>query len=168
MSADELVRLCPKYDCRNRGRPCFRCQGDAGGFPLYHRKVDRMRRKNSRKEGMSFERRVGKVYEKRIGSKARQMPNSGATWFMPGDVNMDEFLSECKERKLTSRGEKQFTVTREMLDKIDMEAGVGKPGVIVFGFKGDSNVYLITKYDTWLSLIHDLNMLRSGKDGATG
>jgi len=107
---------------------------------------------------MSFQRKVGKLYDQAMAKKSQQVINSGALWFAPGDVNMEEFLVECKERKLTSRGEKQFTITKEMLDKIKKEAGGSKPGVVAFGFKNDDSVYLVADYNIWLELVHLANL----------
>ena len=72
----------------------------------------------------------------------------------------EEFLVECKERKLTSRGEKQFTVTKEMLDKIEKEAGFSRPGVLTFRFKNSDDIFLIADYNVWLGLVQENNQLK--------
>jgi hypothetical protein len=96
--------------------------------------------KNSQKEGMAFQRKVQKTHDKKVGAQSRQCLNSGALWFDPGDIITENDLIECKERKLTARGEKSFTITEEILNKIEEEAGGRRNPVVAFGFKGKEAV----------------------------
>lgn len=153
---------CDKFsECKNNDK-CYRCRS----YSLYRVKPKSRigQAKNSKKEGMAFQRKVGKIYDREFGKKSIQQPNSGALWFAPGDVKMDEFLMECKERKLSAKGEKQFTVTKEMLEKIEAEAGYSRPGVLAFGFKGCNEVYLISNYNTWLDLVQRNNQLKEANE----
>lgn len=111
---------------------------------------------NSKKKGMAFQRKVKTMYNRKM---ARETINSGALWFDPGDISMEEFLIECKERKLTAQGEKYFTIGKDVLNKIDEEAGYSKPGIVVFGFSNDDSVYCIIQYDDLLELIHMIDVL---------
>jgi hypothetical protein len=116
------------------------------------------------KEGMGFEKRVTKRYNKAINKthdSARRRPNSGAIWSMPGDVVTEEgFLFECKERgTVTSRGEKTISIHKEWLDKVSTEA-VGKYWALPFGFKGSDDVYIVKDYNTELDMIQTIEILK--------
>jgi hypothetical protein len=153
---------CERFnECKNNDL-CYRCRS----YSLFRTKPKARvgRVKNSKKEGMSFQRKVGRAYDIKTGKQSIQQPNSGALWFAPGDVITEEFLIECKERKLTARGEKQFTITKEMLDKIDKEAGSSRPGVLAFGFKGTDDIYLVADYNIWLDLVQQNNQLKSANE----
>lgn len=152
------MSTCKKFnECKNNG-VCYRCRS----YSLFRSKSKTRigRSQKSKKEGMAFQRKVGNAYDRMIGKRSVQQPNSGSLWFAPGDVMTEEFLVECKERKLTSRGEKQFTVTKEMLDKIKKEAGFSRPGVLAFGFKNSDDIFLIANYNVWLELVQENNQLK--------
>lgn len=148
---------CERQDCRNyESSTCSRCFNHS----LYRQKPStKLSTKKSHKEGMAFQRKVQKHHDDTLG-KSRQCLNSGALWFDPGDVITERDLIECKERKLTARGKKSFTITQDILTKIEEEAGYSRSGIVAFGFKGDDEVYCIAKYDLWLTLIQENLLLR--------
>jgi hypothetical protein len=153
---------CENFDiCRNNTK-CFRCRG----MSLYkEKKVTGFSKKNSNKEGMEFQRKVVKKYNRKIKLKpqhktARERPNSGAMYFAPGDIAAEEFLIEAKERGIKASGKTQFTITKKILDKIEEEAGLSKPGIVTFGFKNSEEIYSITKFDLLLELYQTIDILR--------
>jgi len=152
---------CDKYcSCRNSGKACSRCRM----YALYRPKRDAKVKSKSKKEGMSFQTKVQQRHMDVTGELGRQTPNSGAIWSDPGDYVTEKDLVECKERKLNARGEKSFTITQTILEKIDEEAGSSKNGIVAFGFKGDDEVYCIAKYDLWLALVQQIKLLQSELD----
>jgi hypothetical protein len=134
------------------------------------RKADGVRKKP--KEGMGFEKRVQKTYNKRLknGSPtassrdtARRRPNSGAIWSMPGDIVTEAELFECKERgSKTSRGEKTITIQKQQLDKIKSESYLANKDIwyYVFGFKECDNIYLVKDFEDELRMIQQINSLK--------
>jgi hypothetical protein len=156
MTPDE----CSHQDCKNRPNACLRCNG----ITLYRAKnKSHLRKKKSDKEGMAFQRQVKARYEKIVGKEATETLNSGALWFQPGDIMTEEFLNECKQRKLNARGEKSFTITKDIISKIEQEAGANRPGIVTFGFKGDDRIYVIADFDLWLELIQTINALKKSQ-----
>jgi hypothetical protein len=150
---------CEREDCRNYKTPaCRRCMN----YSLYRQvsKPGLKKERKSQKEGMSFQRKVQQRHDSAM-SKSRQCLNSGALWFDPGDIITERDLIECKERKLNSRGEKSFTITKEIINKIEEEAGYSRSGIVAFGFKGDDEIYCIAKYDLWLALIQENESLKN-------
>jgi hypothetical protein len=136
------------------------------------RKAEGIRKKP--KEGMGFEKRVQKTYNKRISKKdsssgnprdaARRRPNSGAIWCMPGDIVTEKELLECKERgSTTSKGEKTITIQRQQLEKIKAEAFQAKKDIwyYVFGFKECEDIYLVKDFEDELQMIQQLEMLKN-------
>jgi hypothetical protein len=120
------------------------------------------------KEGMGFEKRVAKKYNKTVNKpidSARRRPNSGAIWSMPGDIVTQEgFLFECKERgSVTGRGEKTISIHKEWLDKVALESISAKRcyWALPFGFKESDDVYIIKDYNTELEMIQQIEMLKS-------
>lgn len=117
--------------------------------------------KKKKKEGMDFEKRVAKKYNKSVGQSAksdtaRRRPNSGAIWSLPGDIVTRDALFEAKERGTrTSTGEKTISIHKEWLEKIAEEArGAGKQyWFLPFGFKDDKSIYLTTDFTIQLQLI---------------
>lgn len=119
------------------------------------------------KEGMGFEKRVAKRYNKKVTqthTSARRRPNSGAIWSMPGDIVTEEgFLFECKERgSVTSRGEKTISIHKDWLDKVTDEAISSKKKywALPFGFKESDEVYIIKDYNTELEMIQTIKILK--------
>jgi hypothetical protein len=144
-------------DCKSASPSnCTRCHMHS----LFRAKPSAKIKQVSDKEGMHFQTKVQQKHKNITGEEGRQTFNSGAIWVDPGDVVFEHDLVECKERKLNARGEKSFTITKDILDKIDKEAGNSKAGIVAFGFKGDDEVYVIGEYDLWLTLIQQVKMLR--------
>jgi hypothetical protein len=89
---------------------------------------------------------------------ARQV-RSGAIWFLPGDVNDNDILIECKERTQESGGQKTFSIKKDVLDKIIEEAKMDRkfPGM-VFRYKGEEDRYGVLPWEELLSLIHQFKV----------
>jgi hypothetical protein len=146
---------CDRFNsCKNSGSACSRCRS----YALYRPKPRLKSR--SKKEGMSFQTRVQQRHKDITGEEGRQTPNSGAIWSHPGDYVTERDLVECKERKLNARGEKSFTITKDILNKIEKEAAGSKRGIVAFGFKGSDDIYCIAKYDLWLEMAQQIDMLQ--------
>ncbi len=128
--------------------------------------------RKKQKEGMSFEKRVQKTYNKSVGVKnqsnmsssmARRRPNSGAIWSMPGDIVTLNELIECKERgSTTSKGEKTITIQKNQLEKIREESFIAKKNIwyYIFGFKNDKDIYLVKDFNDELLMIQQINLLK--------
>lgn len=134
-----------------------------------------------KKEGMGFEKRVAKQWNQKVGSgrakpaaggkpriqvetpEARRQPNSGAMWHSKGDIKLHHALMECKERGTTnSRGEKQITIPKEWLDKMEKEAfQEGREfWYLPFGYKGSEDIYLVKPFNHEMQLINDVREAR--------
>lgn len=128
--------------------------------------------KKKPKEGMDFEKRVQKTYNKRLknassttpkSSGARRRPNSGAIWSMPGDIISEEELFECKERgSTTGRGEKTISIPKSHLDKVKQEAYQANKNTwyYVFGYKESPEIYLVKDFEDELRLIQQIGILK--------
>lgn len=150
--------------CSNKDKDCYRC-GEHNNFPCFKEKgssKSSFSKKNSRKEGMGFQRKVKDAYNQAITAKpkAYETPNSGAIWHMPGDVVTEDDLMECKERgSLSAKGEKQITIKKDWLDKAKEEAFPSKRMLLPFGFKNDDEIYLVTEFDTFLGMVQTIDEL---------
>lgn len=134
-----------------------------------------------KKEGMGFEKRVAKQWNQTVGrsttqksttgftkpriqvEEAKRQPNSGAMWHSKGDIKLSHALMECKERGTTNaRGEKQITIPKEWLDKMEKEAFQEARDFwyLPFGYKGSDDIYLIKPYDHEMQIINDLREAR--------
>ncbi|MNP12121.1 hypothetical protein D3C76_1043410 [compost metagenome] len=93
---------------------------------------------------------------------AKRQAGSGNIWFMPGDVADTVLLAECKERLETnSKGEKQITITKLMLDKITGEAKMlSKYPALPFRIKGDDKTYIINEFGVLCEMVHEIKVLR--------
>lgn len=135
-----------------------------------------------KKEGMGFEKRVAKQWNSNVksGSKqkpaktshprlyvepveAKRQPNSGAMWHSKGDIKLSHALMECKERGTTNaRGEKQITIPKEWLDKMEKEAfqESREYWYLPFGYKGSDDIYLVKPFDHEMQIINELRAAR--------
>lgn len=161
---------CTHKDCVNRNLRCHICVPIGRLYKTKKRKPPKKAKKKNalgktdkyQKEGMEFQDRVAKRYNELMGRGARQQPNSGAFWGMPGDVITEELLQECKERgTVSSRGEKQITIKKEMLEKIKKEANFRRIPVLPFGFKNDDNIYVALEYDLLLEVVQKNKILEA-------
>lgn len=103
---------------------------------------------------------------------ARRQAGSGNIWFMPGDVADTVLLCECKERlQFDSKGEKQITITKAMLDKITAEASSYSKGLypaLPFRIKGDDKTYIINRFEVLCEMVHEIKVLRHENSVVTG
>lgn len=121
-----------------------------------------------KKEGMDFEKRVTKKYNKKltpsgIKDSASRRPGSGSIWSMPGDIVTDKELFECKERgSTTSTGEKTISIPKAHLDKVKLETHYAGKDVwyYIFSYKGTEDIYLVKDYNDELAMIEQINMLK--------
>lgn len=136
-----------------------------------------------KKEGMGFEKRVAKAWNTNVKSgpsksksqpvskpriqvdsgEARRQPNSGAMWHSKGDIKLAHALMECKERGSTnSKGEKQITIPKEWLDKMELEAfqEARDYWYLPFAFKGTDDIYLVKPFNHEMQIINDLRQAR--------
>lgn len=84
--------------------------------------------------------RQEKKVAKELGGK--QVSNSGAARFVAGDVELDEWLIECKT---VTKEQKSFSVKREWLDKNKEEAFSRNKrfSALAFNFGDDINYYIV-------------------------
>lgn len=88
--------------------------------------------------------------------EAKRTIRSGALWFQPGDVIDEKLLLECKERgTVTAKGEKTFSILKNVLDKVIEEAKSSHrfPG-LVFRYKDDSESYVVQPFNDLIHLVH--------------
>lgn len=133
-----------------------------------------------KKEGMAFEKRVAKAWNSTVGSaqrngsnpskprlgrelEAKRQANSGATWLAKGDIKLKHALMECKERgTLNAKGEKQITLMKDWLDKMEVEAfkEARDYWYLPFGFKDSEDIYLVKPYDHEMQMINEIRSMR--------
>lgn len=160
--------------CENNSK-CYLCDGQRlyrePKWIIRKKKQEEKKRlsiKKKKKEGMSFEKKVKKRYNKAITQNvnkenAKRRPNSGAIWSMPGDIVTEEELIECKERgTTTSKGEKVITIPKEHLEKIKNEAYFAGKDVwyYIYQYKGDNNIYLVKDFNDELKMIQQIKSLK--------
>ncbi|HLO11159.1 MAG TPA: hypothetical protein VK190_02760 [Pseudoneobacillus sp.] len=126
-------------------------------------------RRKKPKEGMAFEKRIVKAYNKSSSKRdsgfdaARRRPNSGAIWSLPGDIVTEDALFEAKERGTrTSSGEKTISIHREWLEKIreeTIEKTSKQYWFLPFSFKNDKGIYVATDFELQLQIINTLHDL---------
>lgn len=146
---------------------CHLCDGERLYTPPKVRKPLRASKKK-KKEGVDFEKRVVKAYNKTVSKESRvdhsavRSPNSGSIWSLPGDIITKEALLEAKERgTVTSRGEKTISIQKKWLQKIEYETyqKTNKSyWFLPFRYKGDDKIYVVTDFNIilqLLSLIYD-------------
>lgn len=156
-------------ECQNNSL-CHLCDGERLYKPPKQYK-NSLNRKKKPKEGMAFEKRVVKAYNKSSGKRdskfdtARRRPNSGAIWSLPGDIVTKDALFEAKERGTrTSSGEKTISIHKEWLEKIRDEANEASKRYwfLPFAFKDDKAIYVATDFEMQLLIIdtvHDLEKI---------
>lgn len=145
---------CEYYNyCLNNDK-CYRC---ANCSLLKVKKREKKLRQISPKKSSTpwrrIEHKVAEVLSK-YDESAKLQPGSGNRWFAPGDVISENFIVECKSHVVSSKGEKQHTITREQLKKLEDEAAMtGRIPVYAFQFKGDSKVYLVLEMSVFEELL---------------
>lgn len=96
--------------------------------------------------------------------QARRQLGSGNIWFMPGDVADTVVLAECKERStINSKGEKNITIPKTMLEKIEKEAKTYNTfPALVFRYKGDESgkTYFVQDFEVLCEMVHEIKFLR--------
>lgn len=153
-------------DCINIGEKCHLCSVKG-----LHYKPPKEVKKGLNKSAPKITKRGGSVFEYNnnkannsllSGVTSRQTPNSGA-----GQIKGDEQISgiinimeELKEQnKLTSRGEKTFTIQKEWLEKLKREAIAENKEFwyLKFIFSGtDKDVYCILDSDMVMSMVYTM------------
>lgn len=93
--------------------------------------------------------------------EARRQARSGGIWFLPGDVEDDVLIPECKEREeYTARGEKSFSIKKDWIDKVYEEAKLtSKFPAVIFRFKNDDRAYYIHDFDVLRDMVHSIKVL---------
>lgn len=159
--------------CENNAK-CYLCDGKRLYEEPKWMKLSKRRKENKlnkvpkkKKEGMDFEKRAAKRYNKSVAkiqsTKANRTLNSGAIWSMPGDIVTKNELIECKERgSTTSRGEKTITIQKQQLDKIKEEAFLAKKNIwyYLFAFKGSNDIYVTKDFEDELAMIEQIELLK--------
>jgi hypothetical protein len=121
------------------------------------------------KQGMDFENRGAKKYNQAVKAAkdvARRQIASGALSHALGDVITEEqltaSLAEYKERgSLSARGEKQITIKRDWLEKLEYEARQMNRDYyfLPFTFKGSDKDYVAMDFEILLSYIQTIQTL---------
>lgn len=95
---------------------------------------------------MSSTRQISDKQERLVADrlKLKTVSGSGSSPFEKGDVKGEKVLIECKTKMKES---KSFTIQREWLDKLKIQArGMGKPTyALAFSFGDDENYYILTE-----------------------
>ncbi|GAK41950.1 hypothetical protein TCA2_4442 [Paenibacillus sp. TCA20] len=158
-------------ECENVDKSCRRCFN----YNMFRPKKEvrrlgqRSGAKKSDKEGMAFEERGTKKYNQAIRQAkdvARRQFASGALYHSLGDMITEEdltaALAEFKERgTLSKSGEKQITIKKEWLDKLEEEARLMNRDFyfLPFTFKGQNTDYVVMTYDRMLAYIQTIQIL---------
>lgn len=158
-------------ECGNENKACFKCFNYNKYKPL--KEVSYLKAKShtkkEKKEGMDFENRGTRLYNKTVKQAkdvaSRQLA-SGALHFALGDMITEEeltaALAEFKERgSKDARGSKQITIKREWLEKLREEAKeMGRDFYFLpFSFKGDNTNYVALDYDILLAYVQTIQIL---------
>jgi hypothetical protein len=122
-----------------------------------------------KKKGMEFEKDGTKKYNQAIKiakDVARRQLASGALHFALGDMITEEeltaALAEFKERSsVDARGNKQITIKKEWLDKLEKEAKLmGRDYYFLpFRFKDSDKDYVVIEFDLLLSYVQTIQIL---------
>lgn len=149
---------------------CYRCQDRE----LLRLPEDKVRRKRQRQRPKQGERRAApwRGLEEEVARRlsatptvvelaARRQPGSGNQFHRPGDGVDEVVLVECKERAVTTRGEKSHVIHLESLEKAAQEAGARRKPLYVFRFPGTGRTYGVFEFDDLLELIHEVKVLRA-------
>lgn len=160
-----------EQECANVGKSCFKCFN----YSMYKApKVRQGLRAKSVptkevKQGMDFENRGTKKYNhavKAAKDAARRQIASGALSHALGDMITEEALTaslaEFKERgTVSARGEKQITIKKEWLDKLEWEAKQMNREYyfLPFTFKGSDKDYVAMDYEILLSYVQNIQAL---------
>lgn len=93
--------------------------------------------------------------------EARRQLRSGGIWFLPGDVNDQVVIPECKEREeYTANGEKSFTFKKEWIEKVFEEARLAeKFPAVIFRFKNDDQAYFVDNFEVLRDMVHLIKVL---------
>ena len=161
--------------CKNNSK-CLRCGPDGRLLSLPSDKARTQSRSKLRSNAItSVTDNSGKTLEEYVKDtlnslptvreyQARRQLGSGNIWFMPGDVADTVILAECKERlTVTSKGEKNMTIPKTMLEKIEKEAKMYNAyPVLVFRYKGDekAKTYFTMDFEYLTEMVHEIKYLR--------
>ena len=158
-------------ECANANKSCFKCFNYSMYKPPKVRQGLRSKSQTKKevKEGMDFENRGTRKYNQAVKQSkevARRQIASGALAHALGDMITEEqltaSLSEFKERgTVSATGQKQITIKREWLEKLQWEAKqMGKDYYFLpFTFKGSDKDYVAMDYDILLSYVQTIQML---------
>jgi len=150
---------CEYHDqCLNNAL-CKICKGTKRLLKLPKPKPEK---KGGKRLGSSFEKKVKKLHQKKTGEIARETVNSGAVWFDKADISTKHLLLEAKDRgAITSKGEHQFTIKKEWLEKVEEETSSDQMPGLVFQFKDDKKTYIVMDYNDICLLLNKINDLES-------
>lgn len=155
--------MCERIDCQNKGKSCFKCYDYAFyKEPVIKNSNRKYMDKNAKDSWKKLESDVASDLSKlKSGYEAKRQIRSGALPFAPGDVSDSVAFLECKERTPTeANGTKSFTVSKDWLDKAEIEAKEeDKPMFLPFRFKGDEEIYTVTKWEYIAELITTIKSL---------
>ncbi|AOQ24570.1 hypothetical protein MTAT_19130 [Moorella thermoacetica] len=150
--------LCPKiHSCRNSAY-CATCENQSMYKSVEKPKPKLKTGKKKKKEGIAFEDKVAKTYNKIAQNIAKRRPGSGAVWYKPGDVVTPDILMEAKERgTVTAKGEKSISIKKDWLEKIERESwAAGKTfWCLPFHYKGDDRIYVVIDFEDLVTLVED-------------
>lgn len=158
-------------ECSNVGKACFKCFGFAMYKPIKQKQGLRAKSVPTKevKQGMDFENRGTKKYNnavKQAKDIARRQIASGALAHALGDMITEEkltaSLSEFKERgTVNAKGEKQISIKREWLEKLEWEARQMNRDYyfLPFTFKGSDKDYVAMDFEILLSYIQNIQAL---------
>lgn len=159
-----------QHECGNLDKACFKCFEYSKYKPLKQRVGLKAKSdfRKSKKEGVDFEKRGARKYNKAVTQKsvAHQQVGSGAFGGLLGDMITEEeltaSLSEFKERgSVDAKGSKQITIKKEWLNKLKEEAReMNKEYYFLpFTFKGDDTDYVCMDFNIFLGYIQIIHSL---------
>jgi len=99
----------------------------------------------SHSRGRSFEYAVLYRLKNKFPEISR-VPSSGASDGFKGDLQLNDYLVECKKTMNNS-----IRITKEWLKKIEKESGKKVP-LLIFSMK-HTTPYVVMKLDDWLKLV---------------
>lgn len=153
-------------DCKNLDIKCHLCSVKGLHYKApkdIKRSLNSNTAKITKRKGSEFEFRNNKANNNLLnGTTSRQTPNSGAGHIkgdeeISGIINIMEELKE--QNKITSKGEKTFSIHKEWLEKLKIEAQAANKEFWYLKFvfsTNDQDVYAILDSEMVMSMVYTM------------
>ena len=152
-------------DCKNNNNKCYLCTSQNFHYKSLYKplKLTHKKQKQDKRMGSSFEYKNHVNNNNMInGATTRMTPNSGAG-HIKGDEEILGIITIMEElkTKVTEQapGKKSFTIKKEWLDKLKLEATAAQKEFFYLKFsfyEHDDDIYVITEQDIIMSMVNTM------------